>query len=88
MLLIRSLNSVAIVLVDVGGITVMLASRGAGGAVLCTNNTGCSAQKLSNLCAELYPSDLPRAAELAEEGVTTSKRVGDAYYTEVVLTNA
>lgn len=88
-LLNRSLNSVAIVLVDAGGVTAYLALVERC-VVLAREHHLLPelGRSLSNLCAELYPSDLLRAAELAEDGVTTSKRVGDAYRIEIVMANA
>ena len=43
---------------------------------------------LSNLLAEIYASDLTRAAELAAESFDVCRKVGDSYQTETALINA
>ena len=88
-LLIEALNGVAIMLVDAGSPTAYVAiterciTLAREGRLL--KQLG---RTLSNLCAEIYPNDLKRAAELAREAVDVSRRMGDSYNTEISLINA
>lgn len=88
-LLNRSLNMLAIMLVDAGSPT---AYR----AVLerCISLAREErllpelGRSLGNLSSEVYQSDLARARELIHEAVAVHRQTGDSYYTEVSLINA
>lgn len=88
-LVVRGLNAVAISMTDAGSPTAYLAllheaveiARGAHALMPL-------GQALSNLTAELYPTDLTRALQVAEEAVEVTRQVGDPMLIDLAMSNA
>jgi len=88
-LLVKTLNSLAIALLTAGSPTAYRAVVTE--AVVLAREARVLVRlvsSLSNLCSELYPSDLARADALGREAVETGRQLGDAFMTEVALINA
>ncbi|GAA2011838.1 AAA family ATPase [Nocardioides kribbensis] len=86
--LIRALNRVAVLLGDVGAPTAYHAVTEACVALAREHRQLPQlGRSLSNLSSETYLRNLPRALEQVDEAVTTCRRTGDSYLTEVALLN-
>ncbi len=87
--LVDSLNKLAIMAVDSGGITAYMALEERCVALSRAGRLPRRlARSLTNLASEVYPRDLARALELVVEAVEVSRQVGQADGIDVGLTNA
>ncbi len=87
--LIRSLNGLAIMLVDAGSPTAYIAVLERCISLAREHRLlNELARSLANLCGEIYLGDLDRARELGAEAVAVSRQVGDSFQTEVAISNS
>jgi len=85
---VRALNSMAIFLVDLGSPTAYKSLLQSAVVISREDNLLPElARTLTNLCAETYPRDLARAAELGVESYAVARRVGYSEQTETALVN-
>jgi class 3 adenylate cyclase/tetratricopeptide (TPR) repeat protein len=86
--LVRALNGLAITLVDVGSPTSYRAILDHAISLSRKNHLLTElGRSLANMTAEVYPHELVRAAELADEALAVNQQVGDAVYIETALVN-
>ena len=88
-LVVRGLSAAGIAMIDVGSPTAYLALLAESVAMARRHHVLLPlANSLANLSAELYPRELVRATELADEAVEVGRKVGDPMVVELAMCNA